>query len=372
MAGVVHARPWAGSVRALRQVSQFALLALAPAALTIAVLVAAVHQQYAFDFHGSVWQAARDVLDRHNPYPPATRAGVAPGNRFVYPPPVAIVALPLGVLPFPVAAAVFTVVLLAALGAALAILGVRDWRCYGAAYLSIAVIHDVRLGAITPLLALGLALLWRWRDEVKASVALAAVVVAKLFLWPIAVWLLATGRWRVTARAAAIALAVTAASWAAIGFAGLTSYPALLRVLTDVEEGRGYSVVAGGLWLGAPAGLARILAVIIGATLLALCWREGRRRHDERSLMIAVAAALALSPIVWLHYFVLLLVPIALAWRAFSPVWLVPTLFWITPYEEHFGEHWRIGAGLTIAGFALGASARSNIGRRRGSLITAS
>ena len=125
MAGLVHPRTWAGLLRALRQVSQFALLALAPAALTIVVLVGVVHQQYAFDFRGSVWQAARDVLDGHSSYPAATWAGVAPGDRFVYPPVVAIVALPLGVLPFPVAAALFTVVLLAALGAALAILGSR-------------------------------------------------------------------------------------------------------------------------------------------------------------------------------------------------------------------------------------------------------
>ena len=48
-----------------------------------------------------------------------------------------------------------TVVLIAAVAATLAVLGVRDWRCYGAAYLSIAVLHDIRLGALTPLLALG-------------------------------------------------------------------------------------------------------------------------------------------------------------------------------------------------------------------------
>ena len=55
--------------------------------------------------------------------------------------------------------------LIAAVAATLAVLGVRDWRCYGAAYLSIAVLHDIRLGALTPLLALGLALVWRWRER---------------------------------------------------------------------------------------------------------------------------------------------------------------------------------------------------------------
>jgi hypothetical protein len=59
-----------------------------------------------------------------------------------------------------------------------------------------------------------------------------------------------------------------------------------------------------------------------------------------------------------LHYFVLLLVPIAIAQRTFGPIWLVPALFWLTPYEEHFGEHWRIGVGIGVAALALVAAAR--------------
>jgi hypothetical protein len=36
----------------------------------------------------------------------------------------------------------------------------------------------------------------------------------------------------------------------------------------------------------------------------------------------------------------------------------VPLLFWATPYEEHFGEHWRIGVGLGVAALALALSWR--------------
>ncbi|MDP9257812.1 MAG: hypothetical protein M3Q31_14830, partial [Actinomycetota bacterium] len=58
-------------------------------------------------------------------------------------------------------------------------------------------------------------------------------------------------------------------------------------------------------------------------------------------------------------YFVLLLVPIALARRTFGAIWLIPALFWITPFEEHFGEHWRIAAGIALTGLALTAVARA-------------
>ncbi len=318
-----------------------------------------MRHQYAFDFHGGLWQATRDIVHGRNPYPPPTPAGVAPGNPFVYPPAVAVLLLPLGALSFPVAAAVVTVLLLACVAGTLWVLDVRDWRCYGAAYLSVAVIHDVRLGALTTALAFGLALTWRWRTQARAAVPLALIVIAKIFLWPVGVWLLATGRVRFALQTTAIALSATAISWALIGFAGLTDYPKLLRVLSDVEEGRGYSLVAVGLWLGLTPTMARVLALVAGLVVLWLCWHEGRRGHDEHSLMFALAAALALSPIVWLHYFVLVFVPIALAQRTFAPLWLVPSLFWVTPYEEHFREHWRIAAGLGIASLALVGALRA-------------
>jgi hypothetical protein len=43
---------------------------------------------------------------------------------------------------------------------------------------------------------------------------------------------------------------------------------------------------------------------------------------------LALAAALAASPIVWMHYFLLLLVPLALARPRLSPLWLVPFAYY--------------------------------------------
>ena len=143
-------------------------------------------------------------------------------------------------------------------------LDVRDWRCYGAAYLSIAVLHDVRLGALTPLLALGLALVWRWRDEARAAVPLALIVVAKLFLWPLG---RVAGRHRaprVALRGALLAIVASALGWAVIGFAGLADYPKLLQVLASEEQSRGYSPSRAGMALGLGPAAARAVAVAIG------------------------------------------------------------------------------------------------------------
>ena len=61
---------------------------------------------------------------------------------------------------------------------------------------SAPVIDSVRIGTLTPVLLLLVAVAWRWRDRRwVASGALAAAIAFKLFLWPLVVWLLATRRW---------------------------------------------------------------------------------------------------------------------------------------------------------------------------------
>jgi hypothetical protein len=239
----------------------------------------------------------------------------------------------------------------------LRVLGVRDWRCYGAAYLSIPVLHDLRLGAISLVLALAVALTWRWRDRARAALPLAFAIVAKVFLWPLLVWLLATRRLRLARRTIALGLGATLLAWAAIRFAGLAEYPHLLDVLSSIEQGAGYSPASALLALGLGATAARVLAIAFGLGLLGACAVLGRRGDDRRSLTLALAASLALSPIVWLHYFVLLLVPISLARRSLALVWVVPLLFWLTPYEDQ-AEPWRVVAGLAIAAVALGLALR--------------
>ena len=70
---------------------------------------------------------------------------------------------------------------------------------------------------------------------------LAAVISFKLFLWPLVVWLAATGRLRSAAATLAVAAAGTVAAWAVLGFAGFRDYPELLSRLTDAVQAKSYS-----------------------------------------------------------------------------------------------------------------------------------
>jgi uncharacterized membrane protein len=64
------------------------------------------------------------------------------------------------------------------------------------------------------------------------------------------------------------------------------------------------------------------VTVVLGLGVLALASRR-------RSYALAIAAALVLSPIVWRHFFVLLMVPLALSRPRFDVVWLIPIGLWI-------------------------------------------
>ena len=330
-----------------------------------------------WDFH-ALWNAGRDVLHGTTPYPPATRRVLSGQQAFVYPAPAAVAAVPFALLPFTTASVLFELLSIGALLSALWIVGVRDWRCYGLAFLTRPVLHGLSLGAVTPCLALGLALAWRWRDRRwLVGGAVAGVIVLKVFLWPLLIWLALTRRVASALTALALTALASILAWAVIGFAGLRGYPHLLDLLSRVLEGKGYSLVALGLSLGAGATAARALAIVVGIACLAvIAWRGRVSGSDAWTFTLALGAALALSPIVWLHYFVLLLVPIAIASPRLGPLWVLPLAFWVVGGQSTdpviwgrsssptaalsgppVGSAWVIAYGVALAAIVLAAAA---------------
>ena len=345
-------------VRAAAQLANVLLFAVLPLVFVPVLLHAAGHD-YLWDFRKEFLPAGRAILDGDSPYP-QTIGDLASHANYVYPPLAALVMAPFTWLPQTVAEVLFVALSLAAPALVLRILGVRDWRCYGLVYLWPPLLGGVSLGTLSPLLALAVAAGWRWRASspvLGATVAGAAV--AKVFLWPLLVLFAAGGRWRAGLVSIAAACLAALASWAVIGFAGLSGYPHLLSELSKVESPRGYSPTALGLAVGLPRGAALALATAIGLPLLvaaAACIRRPGR--ELPALAFAVAAVVALSPVVWLHYLVLLLVPIAAGRDRLALVWFAPLLFWITPGTASNGSTWRIVLVLTFTTLTLVLAAR--------------
>ena len=89
-----------GLRRALRRARDPVLLGLLPLVYAISALTTAhrIVGMVGFDFRGTVWAPARAVLDGAPLYPEPTRAAIELGNPAVYPPVVAFLAAPFGLL----------------------------------------------------------------------------------------------------------------------------------------------------------------------------------------------------------------------------------------------------------------------------------
>jgi glycosyl transferase family 87 len=337
-------------------------LGVLPPALLILLVVARylTSKKLGFDYK-PLWEASRHVLDGASPYPRPEAWALHDEQQFVYPPLAAFLFAPFAAFPFAVAAPLLAVVELAATGLTLRVLGVRDWRCYGVVLLWYPVLQNFLLGAITSVLALGLAVAWRYRDSRRiAPVALAALIAAKIFLWPMLVWVGASHRWLTVVRALGLAVAGIFLSWAAIGFAGLGSYMRLLDELSRLEQWKSYSAVALGMALGLTGGEARGLALTACALVLVaivLVQRKGGEDADRQAFVLAIAAAFLFSPIVWTHYLALLVVPIAITRRTLSPIWFVPLAMWAS-YGQSDGHLWRVALGFSVCAVVLAASLR--------------
>jgi alpha-1,2-mannosyltransferase len=292
-------------------------------------------QGFLFDFD-VMWNAGRDVAHGQSPYP------------FVYPAPAAVLMAPLGALPWKVAVALFWVISIVALLLALHLLGVKDWRCYGAVFASQATLWALEIGTISPLLVLATAAAWRYRNRRwVVALAIALVIVTKLFLWPLAVWLLATRRFRTFLATVTACIGITLVSWAAIGFAGFLDYPQHLGGIASLVQYTSFSVLA----LAKAVGLAALAYIFVAAR---------KPGGDRRAFIWAVGASLLISPIVWAHYFVLLFVPIAIASRRLSLVWLLPLGYWALTHAAANGSIVVLVCGLGISLLILVLTAESS------------
>jgi alpha-1,2-mannosyltransferase len=320
----------------------------------------------------AVRSGAKDVLRGVSPYPAANAAAVAKASSLVYPPFTAYVFVPFALLPYAVGACAYVVLLLAAVPAALWLIGVRDWRCYGVVFMWAPLLACLRVGALGPVLVLLAAAAWRYRDRaVLAGFLLAAVISLKLFLWPLAFWPLAMRRWRASAATFAFTAAALFVPFVPLGTHVLRAYPHLLQVLDGVFGPVSFSSVAlfeamGASPHAAAAGLVCLALVLMGLLVVLARGADG----DRRAFVLGVGASLLLSPIVWTHYYVLLALPLALTRPRLTRAWLIPLVLWSAPALESHGNLRLLLTGIAIVVSVVAVCIRP-IGARRSALVPA-
>jgi len=307
---------------------------------SIAGVLAFAGSTLGYDFRAYHAAAAR-VLDGQPLYDLGFEAAGGFG-LFYYPPLFAPFILPFGLLAESTAVVVWVGVLLALFGLGVAILPVARvvrWWIVLLAGLSWPFLYAVKLGQVGPILFLLFAIGWRWLADptrVGASVAIGTAVKlqpAILFLWA-----LLTRRWAavVTGLVALGVLGVVATLL--VGVTAWTDFVQLVRQVADpITTPHNVTPGAVAFQLGAPTEVATAVQWASVVAVLAAIVAATRWATDESSYLVAVIASQLLSPVLWDHYAMLLLLPVAWLcsrghwWAALIPVSTALALVGITP-----------------------------------------
>ena len=191
------------------------------------------------------------------------------------------------------------------------LLGALDWP----------VIYSFRLGQVGPLLLLLFAIGWRWRDRpLVLGLAMAAGGLTKLQPLIVLVWAGFYGRWR----AMAIAIvAIVLASALAVWFFGpevWSDYVMLLgRVSAPVTTPHNFTPGALAFQGGVPENVATLIQLLSMISVVALVFVAFAKASSEVSYVTTVVASQLLSPVLWDHYAIILLIPVA---------WLLQRGYW--------------------------------------------
>jgi alpha-1,2-mannosyltransferase len=272
---------------------------------------------------------------------------------FYYPPTFAPLLLPFGLLSATTATWSWIVLSVAVFLIGVAVLPtsttVRWWILLLAGW-SFPFVYAAKLGQVGPILFGLLAIGWRWLEQpVVLGAASALGTAIKMQPGLILVWALLTGRFRAVLVGALVLGALAVVATVMAGFGAWTDFLTLLRTVSDpIATAHNFTPGAVAYQAGVPAGLASGLQLISTFAALVAVAAATRLATDEASYMVAVIASQLVSPILWDHYAVLLLLPVAYllaagrwwalavplltAWPlvGLTPPVVYPIVFWVT------------------------------------------
>jgi alpha-1,2-mannosyltransferase len=232
--------------------------------------------------------------------------------------------------------------ILVAFGLGVALLPVsRDvrWLVVLLAGLSWPFAYAVKLGQVGPILFLCFAVGWRWMDRpARLGLAMAIGTVVKLQPAILFVWAGLTRRW------AAIGIglgALVAAAIVASAIGGLDAWSAWLTILRSISAPittpHNFTPGAIAYQAGLSEGAATAVQGLNTIVVLGLVGWTALRASPAVGYLTAVTASQLLSPVLWDHYALLLLLPTAwlldrgLWWALAIPLSTAIFLIWLPP-----------------------------------------
>lgn len=235
-------------------------------------------------------------------------------GTYQYPPPFVLIAAPFSVFGFEIGNWIWIGFLIACWALGTAILPLRlttRWTVLLLGAIGWPLIYGVRIGQVAPILYLIFAYAWRNLDRPdRLGAAIAAGALVKLQPGLLAVWLITRRAWRALAAAVVVGVVIVIAALV-VGLGDWLGLATLLRTLTDAvaaTQNLAIGAILHGFGLDtAAAGAIQSLntVVILGVVVVA-----GLRLPRTPGFLVAVVGSQLISPIVWSHYALILLLPI--------------------------------------------------------------
>ncbi|HUG30635.1 MAG TPA: glycosyltransferase family 87 protein [Candidatus Limnocylindria bacterium] len=346
-------------------------LALAGALVWAALIILTSSQNGTLGYDYLAYDMAADrFLTGQAMYDPDAQSTGSFG-LFFYPPPFAMLVVPFAVLPTDIAVWAWTIGLVVVSVAAIWLLPVSArvrWVVLLLAALSWPLVYAIKLGQVGPVLLLTFAVGWRWMDRPVAlgvSAALGAVIkIQPALLIP---WAVLTGRRRAALVAVVVGGALALAATVVAGpQAWLDEISLLGRVSRPVltEHALGFGRLA--YEAGASESLATLIHWANFALVLAVVALVTWRGSAVASYLAVVIASQFATPVLWDHYALVLLLPVAWLlqrgewWAALIPLVTATVLVGITPGVAYPVFFWV--TLLAVAWFGLRDGREARVG----------
>jgi len=223
-------------------------------------------------------------------------------------------------------------------------------------------VYAVKLGQVGPILFGLLALGWRWFDR-PAWLGVTGALGAAIKIQPglVLVWAILSGRWRAAVIGAATLLVLAAGATLLAGVGAWSDFLTLLRTVSDpITTEHNFTPGAVAFQLGMSADAAALLQLASTIAVVAILIASVRLATDEASYLMTVVASQLVSPILWDHYALLLLLPVAFLlsagrwWAAVIPLATAWPLVGLTPPLTYPVVFW----ATLIVTFLVGHAAR--------------
>ena len=280
---------------------------------------------------------------------------------FFYPPPFVLLAAPLSVLDPAAAAWIFTGVLVATYALGVAILPVSRsvrWLVLLLGGLSWPLVYAIKLGQVGPILLLTFAIGWRWMDRPsRLGTAIAVGTAIKIQPALLFGWALLTGRRHAIVLGLAVLGALAVLATLVAGPSSWIDQATLLaRVSKPIDTPHNFTPGRMAFEAGLGTSVAWAIQVANWALVAVLVVWATFRCTPVASYLAVVVASQLISPILWDHYALMLLLPVAWLlsrghrWAVLIPLATSVPLVEVIPPITYAAAYWVTLVAVVLEG----------------------